>query len=239
MKPLHKTVIAPLIADLALSGEVSCDVPVFLTTHGHPRTAVHCEKVAREAARIARSLGADGKRAEIAGWLHDVSAVFPPQERLEAARALGVEILPEEAAFPLLLHQKLSAVLARELFGVEDAGVLSAIRCHTTLRPGATRLDKIVFVADKLAWDQPGVPPYAAQMRVELARSLDAGTFVYLDYLWERRASLKVVHPWFMAAYEESRKSRVERRNTQYVVRVPSLAVAGLRPSHKSASFDV
>jgi predicted HD superfamily hydrolase involved in NAD metabolism len=198
--------LAPLLRGISLSGEVSHDVPVFLAAHGHPRTAVHCEKVAREAARIARSLGAAGRRAEIAGWLHDVSAVFPPEERLETARALGVEILPEEAAFPLLLHQKLSAILAREIFGVEDAGVLSAIRCHTTLRPGATRLDKIVFVADKLAWDQPGVPPYATQMRVELARSLDAGTFVYLDYLWERRASLKAVHPWFVAAYEERLK---------------------------------
>jgi len=162
--------------------------------------------VAREAARIARSLGAAGRRAELAGWLHDVSAVFPPEERLETARALGVEILPAEAAFPLLLHQKLSAVLARELSGVEDAGVLSAIRCHTTLRSGATRLDKIVFVADKLAWDQPGVPPYATRMRAELARSLDAGTFVYLDYLWERRDALKAVHPWFVAAYEERLK---------------------------------
>ena len=133
LKPLRKTVIAPLIADLALSGEVFRDVPVFLAAHGHPRTAIHCEKVAREAARIARSLGAAGRRAELAGWLHDVSAVFPPEERLETARALGVEILPAEAAFPLLLHQKLSAVLARELFGVEDVGVLSAIRCHTTL----------------------------------------------------------------------------------------------------------
>jgi len=195
--------LAPLLQGISLSGEVSHDVPIFLAAHGHPRTAVHCEKVAREAARIARSLGAVERRAMIAGWLHDVSAIFPPGERLEMARALGVEILPEEAAFPMLLHQKLSAILARELFGVEDAGVLSAIRCHTTLRPGATRLDKIVFVADKLAWDQPGVPPYATQMRVELARSLDAGTFVYLDYLWERRASLKVAHPWFVAACRE------------------------------------
>ena len=209
MQPLRKTIIASLITDLALSGEVFRDVPIFLMAHGHPRTAVHCEKVAREAAQIARSLGTAGRRAEIAGWLHDVSAIFPPEERLEVAQAWGVEILPEEAAFPLLLHQKLSAILAQELFGVQDAGVLSAIRCHTTLRPGATRLDKIVFVADKLAWDQPGVPPYAAQMRVALARSLDAGTFVYLDYLWERRASLKVAHPWFVAAYEERRKLEV------------------------------
>lgn len=198
--------LSPLLRGISLSGEVSHDVPMFLATHGHPRTAAHCEKVAREATRIARSLGAAERRAEIAGWLHDVSAIFPPEERLETARALGVEILPEEAAFPMLLHQKLSAILARELFGVEDTGVLSAIRCHTTLRPGATRLDKIVFVADKLAWDQPGVPPYAAQMRVALARSLDAGAFVYLDYLWERRDSLKAIHPWFVAAYEERLK---------------------------------
>jgi HD superfamily phosphohydrolase YqeK len=62
-------------------------------------------------------------------------------------------------------------------------------------------LDKVVFVADKLAWDQPGVAPYHAEMSVALGRSLDEAALVYLRYLWQRRASLRVVHPWLRDAY--------------------------------------
>ena len=38
--------------------------------------------------------------------------------------------------------------MARRLFGVKDESVLSAIRWHTTGRPGMTELEKVIFVAD-------------------------------------------------------------------------------------------
>jgi len=34
-----------------------------------------------------------------------------------------------------------------------------------------------------------------------LAHSLDAAAFVYLRFLWERRVTLGVIHPWFVDAY--------------------------------------
>ena len=102
----------------------------------------------------------------------------------------------------MILHQKLSAALAAGVFGVHDAEVLDAVRYHTTLHPDAGRLAKVVFLADKIRWDQAGTPPYLA----ELARALDAGALegaccVYLDYLWEHRSGLRVVHPWMAAAH--------------------------------------
>jgi HD superfamily phosphohydrolase YqeK len=96
----------------------------------------------------------------------------------------------------------LSVVLAREVFGVRDETVLSAIGCHTTLKAGASHLDKVVFIADKIAWDQPGQPPYLDELLAGLERSLDEGVFVYINYLWAQRATLKVVHPWLVDAYE-------------------------------------
>jgi HD superfamily phosphohydrolase YqeK len=64
-------------------------------------------------------------------------------------------------------------------------------------------LDKVVFVADKIAWDQPGEPPYLAEILAAVERSLDAAAFCYLDYLYQRRATLRVAHPWMLAAREE------------------------------------
>lgn len=194
---------------ITITGETGRDVSAFLAHHDYPHTAAHCAAVAREARRIARLVGADESGAERAGWFHDVSAVIPNAERIDAAHAFGVAVLPEEIAFPMIVHQKLSIVLAREFFGEGDAAVLSAVGCHTTLKAGATTLDTVVFVADKIAWDQPGMPPYLAALLTALDRSLDAATLVYLRYLWERRDALGVVHPWFREAYRE-RAARVD-----------------------------
>jgi HD superfamily phosphohydrolase YqeK len=68
-------------------------------------------------------------------------------------------------------------------------------------------LDKVVFVADKVAWDQPGAPPYLGALSEALTRSLDEAVFRYLDYLWQRREALLAVHPWLADAYRELKPS--------------------------------
>jgi len=108
-----------------------------------------------------------------------------------------------ERAWPKIVHQKLSVVLAREVFHVRDAGVLSAVGCHTTLKAGASALDKVVFIADKLAWDEPYDAPWHPELREALEVSLDAGCRVYLRLLWEQRETLAVFHPWTEEACRE------------------------------------
>ena len=103
----------------------------------------------------------------------------------------------------MILHQKLSTVIASQVFKVTDAAVLSAIGCHTTLKAGASDLDKVLFVADKLQWDGVGEAPYSSQLRAGLARSLDEAAFAYLDYLWQGRQLLRSVHPWMVAAHHQ------------------------------------
>jgi predicted HD superfamily hydrolase involved in NAD metabolism len=188
---------------IAFTDDLASDVSAFLTFHLCSKTAAHCRAVSAEARQTALKTGINPQQAEIAGWLHDVSAVIAAAERADIAEEWGLAVLPEEAAFPMIIHQKLSVVLAREVFGVRDDMVLSAIGCHTTLKANASALDKVVFVADKLAWDQPGNPPYHAEMKAALEHSLDAAALVYLQYLWERRETLKVIHPWMRAAYLE------------------------------------
>lgn len=157
-----------------ITGHLGRDVTRFLTALGCPTTARHVADVAAEVRRLALRFGLDADAAEAAGWLHDVSDVLPKTERLAAARDFGLEVLPEEASHPSILHQKLSVVLSEALFGVHDPSILSAVGCHTTLKPGASLLDKILFVADKMAWDQPGVPPYRDALERALDVSLDA-----------------------------------------------------------------
>jgi HD superfamily phosphohydrolase YqeK len=137
--------------------------------------------------------------------LHDVSAVFPKGDRLEVSKALGLDILSEEETVPMLLHQKLSVVLAREIFKIDDACILNAIGCHTTLKPDPSRLDLVVFVADKLGWDHKGAPPYKHTLEKALDTSLEEAAWTYQNHLWHS-GKMKVIHPWMRESYFELSK---------------------------------
>ena len=204
---MNSNLIARLIpltgADQALvTGDMRHDVIHFLVESGLPDTAAHVIDVADEAVRLATMFGVSQRQAELAGLLHDISAVIPNEQRVQAARDLDIELLPEEESFPMIVHQKLSVPIARELFSVTDAEVLSAIECHTTLKADPSMLDKVLFVADKIAWDQPGRPPYLDDLLAALDESLDQAALVYLNFLWAQREQLRVVHPWMVAARE-------------------------------------
>lgn len=198
-----QTHLEALTRNSTFNGEVGQDVQRFLIQHNRPGTAIHCAEVAAEARRLAGPAGVDPEQAAAAAYLHDVSAVFPRSQLIDVARAAGLEVLPEEEAFPMIVHQKVSAVLARELFAIRDEAVLRAIACHTTLRPAPTPLDCVVFVADKIAWDQPGRPPYLDALLAALDESIEAAALVYLSHLWDQHERLQVVHPWLQAAYLE------------------------------------
>jgi len=196
-------ILAQFIEDIELTGHIPTDASVFLAYHDCLETHEHCKRVAAEARQLAVRFGVDESLAEAAGWLHDISAVFRPGQRCEVAQQLSLEILPEERTFPAILHQKLSRVMAKEIFGITDESVLSAIECHTTLRADASALGKIVFIADKIQWGQAHQQPFLRDVQDALDRSLDEAVFCYIDYLWQRRHTLSVIHPWLAAAYRQ------------------------------------
>ena len=189
---------------LNLQGDLAEVVSIFLTQRGFPNTVGHSRLVAETAEKLALHFGADPLKGGQAGWLHDVSVVFLNSLQVEIARALGIALLPEEVQNPVLIHQKLSAVMAHELFGIQDAGVLSAIGCHTTLKAQAALLDKVLFVADKISWDQVGNPPYIEEIKAAAEISLDKAALIYIRSLVERRDNLPgTLHPWLLAALQE------------------------------------
>ncbi len=190
------------IGNFRNTGEINHDVPRFLESWGHPKTAKHCAAVAAKAKELAQKFGSDPFKAEQAGYLHDISAVVPNAKRIEFAISESVEVLAEELQCPMLIHQKLSVVFAQKAFDVTDNEVLSAIGCHTTLKANPSLLEKVVFLADKIAWDQDGSPPYLAGVITAIDESLDKAVLEYVNYLWERRNQLKIIHPWLAGAHE-------------------------------------
>lgn len=108
----------------------------------------HSVGVEYTAATLAFIHGVDCDRAMVAGLLHDCAKYVPNDKKIRKCEKRGIEITECEYINPDLLHAKLSAVYAKEKYGVEDEEILSAITCHTTGKPGMTTLEKILYIAD-------------------------------------------------------------------------------------------
>ncbi|MFI8709290.1 bis(5'-nucleosyl)-tetraphosphatase (symmetrical) YqeK [Bacillus sp. NPDC077411] len=190
-----------MIHSISLTGDWELDIQHILEQYNKPHTYEHSVRVANEAKRIAKRFGLDEEEAAIAGYLHDISAIIPNDERIQVAEKMQIEVLQEERILPMIIHQKISRRIAEDIFKVNNEGILDAISCHTTLRKNATPIDMVLFVADKIEWDQNGTPPYIVEIKEALEQSLEHACFAYISYLWERRENLKVIHPWLEDAY--------------------------------------
>src|SRR4028119_1042942 len=113
----------------------------------------HILGVEQMSVELARHYHLNVEKAAQAGLMHDLAKYFKPVKLLEMARAEKLEIDPVMEAHPHLLHADVSAIVARDTFGVEDEEVLQAIANHTLGRPGMSVLCSIVFLADSL---EPG-----------------------------------------------------------------------------------
>src|SRR4028118_816571 len=92
----------------------------------------------------------DVEKAAQAGLMHDLAKYFKANLLLQMARNEGIEVDPVCEATPHLLHADVSAIVARDEFGVRDEAVLEAIALHTLGRPGMSDLSCVVFIADTL-----------------------------------------------------------------------------------------
>lgn len=161
----------------------------------------HSKQVAIQAKELAKKFDLATELAYQAGLLHDISAVIPNEKRIAVQKEQDETIYEAEYQVPMLLHQRQSVYIAQKFFGITETEILSAICCHTTLKSGSTDLDKCVFIADKIAWDRIGIPPYHKELREALEKSLDTGVQVYIDWLCQ--GDLLVMHPWLAEARQE------------------------------------
>ena len=74
------------------TGKIENDIKDFLLKYNKEITYKHSIRVANEARKIAGIFYEDEEKALIAGYLHDISAIFPNEERIAVAEVFGIEI---------------------------------------------------------------------------------------------------------------------------------------------------
>lgn len=163
------------------------------------KTLDHVVKVSKTGLEIASNYDLDKNKIEIACYLHDISAIIPEKDYIKLCEANNIEVLDVERKLPMLLHQKLSRLIAEEIFNIEDEEILRAIEWHTTLKAKPFEIQMAVFVADKLSWDQDGVPPFFNCVSEGLKESLETACFEYISYCLNNDM-IRLPHPMLMEA---------------------------------------
>jgi HD superfamily phosphohydrolase YqeK len=185
-----------------LSGDIRTDVKNILLINGRSNTYIHVANVADRNALISKTYDLDHDKCVIAGLLHDISAVIRPEDMLKYAYENRLEVCEAERKYPFLLHQRLSKICAVEYFNISDEEILSAIECHTTLKKCPSKYEMSLFIADKLAWDREGLPPFYEEVNAALDISLEAACYKYMEYMVDNDMIL-CPHDNWIEAYEQ------------------------------------
>lgn len=136
----------------------------------------HTVGVACTTIPLAMNFGADVKRTEIAGVLHDCAKAYSEEEQLRLCHENNIALTEIEEKNPNLLHAKLGEFLAKTEYEIADEEILSAIRFHTTGKPDMTLMEKIVFVADYI---EPGRTKAPGLDKIRKIAYTDIDTAVY------------------------------------------------------------
>ncbi len=148
----------------------------------------HTLRVADAAERLAEAHGLDRAATRLAALLHDSAREVGPEKLLRLAEERGLPVGPLERRSPKLLHGPVAAELVRDDLGVENEGVLEAIRAHTTGAPGIGLVALAVFLADKIepARDYPGVEELRALAEKDLSGAARASLEGSISFNEER-----------------------------------------------------
>ncbi|WP_343327437.1 bis(5'-nucleosyl)-tetraphosphatase (symmetrical) YqeK [Geitlerinema sp. PCC 9228] len=163
----------------------------------------------------------NSRQAAAAGLLHDLAKYFPGDRLLEMAGAEGLEIDPILRENPHLLHADVSAIVARDRFGVRDETILEAVRNHTLGKPNMDALSCVVFLADSLEPGR-GDTPQLEYLRSLSYQSLLQAVWATCDASIQHMLKThRTIHPrtletrnWSMsAAKKEKQRQKVREKS--------------------------
>ena len=171
-----------------------------------PKSRVdHVVRVEQLAIALAEHHNLTTELAAQAGLMHDLAKYFKPKRLLKMAKVEGLALDPVDQAAPHLLHAEVSAIVARDTFGVQNPQILNAIRNHTLGHPGMDELSCVVFLADSLEPGR-GITPELNWLRQLSRQSLSVAVYYTCEYSLRRLLeNRRLIHPrtiltrnWFL-----------------------------------------
>lgn len=168
-----------------------------LTDHRYQHTL----GVMETAIILAKQVGADEQKAELAAIFHDYAKFRPKEEMKEIIRTQGFpqDLLEYNAE---LWHAPAGAYLVEKEAGITDTEVLTAIRYHTSGRPGMSLLEKVIYLADYIEPGRhfPGVEEVRQMAKENLEKALIKSVQNTITFLMKKN---QPIYPETFQAYND------------------------------------
>ena len=157
----------------------------------NPNRVKHVLGCRDTAAELAKVWGADEVDAARAGLLHDITKALDGPLQLTLCAEYGKVLDEFSENNPKTLHALTGSMVARKIFGENDA-VVDAIESHTTGKPAMNTLEKIIYVADYMEpnRDFPGVEELRHLAYTDLDGALKLGLEMTLAMLKEQKRQI-------------------------------------------------
>ena len=109
---------------------------------------VHSINTARYAEKLAAIYGYDGKKAYLAGLVHDCTREMDMKLQHQLLAALNIRV--DELSYNTreLIHAYTAEYVIKNEFHIYDEEIIAATKFHTTGKEAMTLLEKIIFLAD-------------------------------------------------------------------------------------------
>ena len=107
----------------------------------------HSISVGTYAAKYAKIIGVDPQKAWATGCLHDITKLWPNEKHRKYLQSKGID---SSLIQNFELHSLTGFYWIRDEYMLNDPEVLNAVLRHTSLAPTLSKMDKIIFAADKL-----------------------------------------------------------------------------------------
>jgi nicotinate-nucleotide adenylyltransferase len=117
----------------------------------------------------------------VSGLLHDICKEMPRDDLLKILKGSAIMSDKTIAATPGVWHGWAGALFIPKDLGIYHAGILNAVRYHSTGSSEMTLLEKILYIADLISADRhfPGVE----SLREKAYRCLDEAVFDALGFM--------------------------------------------------------
>ena len=157
----------------------------------NPNRVAHVLGCRDTAVELAKHWGADQEDAARAAILHDITKAIDGPLQLTLCDAYGKILSDFSRKYPKTLHALTGSMVARRIFGENDA-VVSAIEWHTTGKADMNLLEKIIYVADYMEPNRnfPGVEKLRELAYSNMDAAMKLGLEMTLEHLKRQGAEV-------------------------------------------------
>jgi len=167
------------------------------------RHTLNVQKISLKLAKRFNCNKSDLEKISLASLLHDCAKCFSQKKSLKIIKSNKSLFNKLELNIPKVLHAKISAIIAKEKFAINDKIILNAIKKHTTGDKNMSLIDKIIYIADILDTSKniKGIEKIRNSLSVSIDRAMLEAIKLKISYLIKHNLR---IHPSSLKAWNSA-----------------------------------